>query len=219
MEEFDREGFEIHRGVLGESQIRELRGIADFLAKEEGKACVRGVADKSASILALSQSDLMQELLPADCTLVRSILFDKTQKENWPVLWHQDLTIAVQQKVEVETYGPWSVKDSTVHVQPPVGVLEQMKTLRVHLDETTEQNGALRVLRASHLLGKLVSSKVPEHVAKGEEVCCECAPGDILAMSPLILHASQKSKLPSRRRVLHFEYAHRDCLDAALEWA
>jgi len=32
---------------------------------------------------------------------VKAILFDKTPSMNWYVTWHQDLTIAVKEKIEV----------------------------------------------------------------------------------------------------------------------
>ena len=43
-------------------------------------------------------------------------------------------------------FGPWSTKDGTPHVQPPVELLQQMVTVRLHLDDCDEANGALRVL-------------------------------------------------------------------------
>lgn len=33
--------------------------------------------------------------MPTDYLLVRSILFDKTLSTNWPVLWHQDLSMRI----------------------------------------------------------------------------------------------------------------------------
>jgi hypothetical protein len=37
-------------------------------------------------------------------------LFDKIPDANWKVLRHQDVTIAVQEKIEVEGFGPWTIK-------------------------------------------------------------------------------------------------------------
>ena len=38
-------------------------------------------------------------------------------------------------RVESPGYGPWTVKAGIAHVRPPIGVLEGMLTLRVHLDD------------------------------------------------------------------------------------
>ena len=57
---------------------------------------------------------------------VRGILFDKIPDANWKVPWHQDVTIAVQERVESEGFGPWSMKADVLHVQPPAEGLEHM---------------------------------------------------------------------------------------------
>jgi ectoine hydroxylase-related dioxygenase (phytanoyl-CoA dioxygenase family) len=157
------------------------------------------------------------QLLPGRPAPVRSILFDKTPDENWPVPWHQDLTIAVAAEMDVPGYGPWSRKDGTVHVQPPAILLQRMATVRIHLDDTSSENGALRIIPGSHLFGKIPSGMVASHVG-GPIVTCECRPGDVLVMSPLILHSSRKSLNPIRRRILHFEYAQPEDLDPSLSW-
>jgi len=48
-------------------------------------------------------------------------------------------------------------------------------------------------------------------------VTCAARAGDILAMRPLLLHASSKSTQPARRRVLHVEYAASD-LPGPFRW-
>ena len=44
-------------------------------------------------------------------------------------------------------------------------------------------------------------------MAKFAPVVCTVEEGGVLAMRPLILHASSKSLGPAPRRVLHIEYA------------
>lgn len=217
-EVFESEGFEVCRSVLSADEIADLSSEVDRIAAVEKKVCVRGLAAKSACISELAESNMLKQLLPTDYLLVRSILFDKTAEENWPVAWHQDLSIAVLEKKEVDGYGRWSLKNEQVHVQPPESVLQQVMTLRVHLDPTPESNGALRVIRGTHRKGKLSSAEVQQLGATAEQVVCVCEAGDILKMSPLIMHASSRSTRPSRRRILHFEYAHRDSLHPELSW-
>ncbi len=61
---------------------------------------------------------------------VRAVLFDKSDDANWALAWHQDRTIEVVERRDVEGFGPWTVKQGRVHVAPPVALLERMMTVR-----------------------------------------------------------------------------------------
>lgn len=217
MKKLNPEGFEIVRGVFPSGEIERLIQEADHVAKLAGSTCVRHLRRKSEIFNQLAVSEPILHLLPTKMSPVRSILFDKTVEENWPVAWHQDLTISVEEKREIDDYGPWSIKDGVVHVQPPTELLTQMVTVRIHLDDTPRSNGALRVIPGSFAEGKIPAAEVKSHVHK-PSVICECKAGDILLMSPLILHASKRSEFPERRRIIHFEYAPYDSLDGRLSW-
>ncbi|MGJ8722927.1 MAG: phytanoyl-CoA dioxygenase family protein [Roseibacillus sp.] len=210
-------GYKVHRKQISLEKIKALRGEADSTASEAETACVRHIRHRSEIFRDLSTSEQLIRLIPNGLRPVRSILFDKTQNENWPVPWHQDLTISVLKKSETPGYGPWSKKDGSPHVQPPLHLLENMTTIRIHLDDTRKENGALMVIPRSHTHGKMTSSKVADF-PKERATVCECGVGDILTMSPLILHSSKRSEVPRRRRVLHFEYAREEDLDETLEW-
>ena len=217
MRSFQNDGFEIHPAIFSLKEIAELRKEASRLQEESGTACVRGISKRSDLISRLSFSEKLTELLPEELSPVRSILFDKTPEENWPVLWHQDLTIAVQEKVEINGYGPWSIKNGIPHVQQPVELLRNMVTLRIHLDDTPKENGALIVMPKSHLLGKGPAENIREQTSESA-ITCECTAGDVLLMSPLLFHSSKRSEKPDRRRIIHIEYARRSDLDSRLDW-
>lgn len=210
-------GFAMVPGAIPEDTVIKLREDVDRVAQEAGTTCVRHLRAKSESVDQLSRSELLAALLPAGYRPVRSIFFDKTIKENWPVAWHQDLTISVQRRRDIEGYGPWSLKDDAVHVQPPTALLERMVTLRIHLDDTPASNGALRVVPGSSTFGKIPAQEIADKV-QGRDYTCDCAAGDVLMMSPLILHTSRRSANPGRRRIIHIEYAPRDALDSRLAW-
>lgn len=137
---------------------------------------------------------------------VRGILFDKTADANWVVPWHQDLSIAVAERMETVGFGPWSVKAGVTHVQPPLGILQQMVTVRLHLDDCRADNGPLRVIPGSHR-SILTPEELSARVASGLAVACHASAGDLLLMAPLILHASSPATSPTNRRVIHLEYA------------
>ncbi len=207
----------MHRRVINADNLQKFRIICDQVIKDAGTPCVRHIDHLSPPIKELSTSPQLLRLIPPQLTLVRSILFDKTVAQNWPVAWHQDLTIALQHKIDLPTYGPWSVKEGIAHTQAPLELLQAMATIRIHLDDTPADNGALRVIPKSHQLGKIASAEIAEHTHQPSHIC-ECQAGDILTMSPLILHSSPRSTHPSRRRVLHFEYAPLEKLDSRLQW-
>jgi ectoine hydroxylase-related dioxygenase (phytanoyl-CoA dioxygenase family) len=176
-----------------------------------GHPAIRQFATKS--VMQVVAANILQ----AAAFPVHAIYFDKTEDANWKVAWHQDLTIAVRARVDTPGFDPWSTKDGIAHVQPPVDVLERMVTIRLHLDDCAESNGPLRVIPASHKAGRLsleainaIRNLEPEHL-------CTAARGDLLALKPLLLHASSAATRPVHRRVLHLEYAC-DSLPGGLEW-
>jgi ectoine hydroxylase-related dioxygenase (phytanoyl-CoA dioxygenase family) len=182
--------------------IRDLFAAAPEVCELAGAPAVRGAA---ASVLG-----------PA-CFAVRAILFDKTPRANWKVPWHQDLTIAVRSRRDVPAYGPWSTKAGIAHVQPPVAVLERMVAVRVHLDRCGPDDGPLRVIPGSHRAGRLGPGEIEELRARVKEVVCEAERGGLLAIRPLLLHASSPARAPGHRRVIHIEYAAAE-LAGGLEW-
>ncbi|MDP4626217.1 MAG: phytanoyl-CoA dioxygenase family protein [Akkermansiaceae bacterium] len=217
MKLLEKDGFAILRDVFSEDELSPLREEADRIAISAGSACVRDIRAKSSLFDSLALTLKTKDFLTPEMIPVRSILFDKTDSENWPVPWHQDLTIAVRNHIEADGYGPWSVKERIPHVQPPESLLTKMVTVRIHLDPTPAENGALKVIPGSHLSGRLKPDQIRLHT-ESLAVTCSCNPGDVLLMSPLILHASSRAENPRRRRVLHFEFAPADALPHGLEW-
>jgi len=160
---------------------------------------------------------LVAPILGPNCFPVRGILFDKTPEANWNVVWHQDLSIAVRERRDVDGFGPWSEKAGVVHVQPPAWILERMLTVRLHLDDCDETNGPLLVLPGSHRVGRLTASEVQQRRTLISSVACPVPSGGALLMRPLLLHASSASQSPRHRRVVHLEYA-AEPLPVGLQW-
>jgi ectoine hydroxylase-related dioxygenase (phytanoyl-CoA dioxygenase family) len=161
--------------------------------------------------------EIAGKVLGPECFVVRALLFDKTPETNWKVAWHQDLTIAVARRIDVAGYGPWSTKGDVVHVQPPVEVLERMLAVRIHLDDCGPENGPVRVLPGSHRHGRLDDADIRDWAKRGSAVECQVARGGILAIRPLLLHASSEARVPGKRRVIHLEFAVGE-LSGELEW-
>jgi len=114
----------------------------------------------------------------------------------------------VRERFDRDGFGAWTIKEGVPHVQPPVSVLENMLTLRLHLDRADAENGALIVLPGTQTMGRLPDDWVVPADAEERAVVCEAEAGDdILAFRPLLLHMSRKSARPSHRRVIQIEYA------------
>lgn len=156
---------------------------------------------------------IIVDLFGADYSIVKSIYFDKPAQSNWFVAWHQDLTISVDKKVNAEGFSSWTVKQDQFAVQPPTEILQDNFTIRIHLDDTDENNGALRVIQASHLKG----IHRPES-AIGSEVMCKVKKGAVMIMRPLLFHASNRTTNDQKRRVIHIEFSNSP-LPAPLRWS
>ena len=151
------------------------------------------------------------------CFAVGATLFDKSPLSNWPVSWHQDLTIAVQEQRELDGWGPWSQKAGVSYVQPPASILDNMLAVRVHLDDCEADAGCLRVMPGSHGLGRLGDAAMAGLRQTGVSVECPVARGGLLLMRPLLVHCSSRAVELAHRRVVHLEYAGVD-LPHGLTW-
>ena len=160
---------------------------------------------------------VVQTILGDGAFAVKATLFDKTERANWLVPWHQDVMIPVRERIEVAGFDAWSSKGGIPHVRPPARVLESMIAVRLDLDGSTSTNGPLRVIPGTHDRGFLDADetcKCEESVPL--EQCLVPASGG-LVMRPLLLHASSKASQPSQRRIVHLEFA-ASGLPGGLDW-
>lgn len=148
--------------------------------------------------------------------VVKSIYFDKPETSNWYVAYHQDLTISVHQKMQLEGFGPWTTKQNQFAVQPPQDILENIYTIRIHLDNTDENNGALKVVPGSHAKG-ICRPETIDWTFETEAIC-NVEEGGIMIMKPMILHGSNRTTNGKKRRVIHIEFSDRE-LPYGLNWS
>jgi hypothetical protein len=156
-------------------------------------------------------------VLGSTCRPVRVILFDKTPTTNWRLGWHQDRTIAVLTRIDVDGFGPWTCKKGLTHVAPPFSVLAGMVTLRVHLDPVSATNAPLLIAPGSHRYGRIPERDVPRVVRECGTLACLAQVGDIWLYATPILHASEAAVDPGHRRVLQVDFAV-DELPGGLQW-
>jgi hypothetical protein len=226
IQEFSENGFAIIKDVFIDSEIQAI------LEKVESADTTNPTFRVSKDVFAIRQflkevpasaslifSDRLTRLIESireGCFVVKSIYFDKPADANWFVSYHQDLTISVNKKINIEGYGPWSTKQNQFAVQPPLRILENNFTVRIHLDDTDENNGALRVIPTSHLKGVYRPETIDWRIEK--EIVCNVPRGGVMIMRPLLLHASGRTTNHHKRRVIHIEFS-RELLSAPLEWS
>jgi ectoine hydroxylase-related dioxygenase (phytanoyl-CoA dioxygenase family) len=218
----DEQGFGIFPEVLLPRETRRLIADLDQSPLRRSKAGVRH-ALRHPSVGALAREPrllkLAQEVLGAEARAFRATLFDKSPQANWLVVWHQDTALPLRERHDKPGWGPWSVKDGVVYAHAPASVLRQILALRIHLDDSTAHNGPLRVLRGTHTEGVLSDDAIHEFAVQVEPTDCLVPQGGVLAMRPLLIHASSKSQSDGLRRVLHIEYSASMTVGQGLELA
>lgn len=214
---FGRDGAQLFAGVAS-ALLPELHELARGLPA--GRAGLRLHGEPALAEL-LAGGGVISELAVAVCGRavrpVRALFFDKTAETNWSLGWHQDRTICVRDKVEQPGFGPWTVKQGLHHVAPPMGLLDRMVTLRIHLDDVLEDNAPLLVALGSHKLGFIEEGNIDAVVAQSAVHSCTALAGDIWAYATPILHASEIARVGEHRRVLQVDFS-ADELPGELNW-
>jgi hypothetical protein len=201
------------------SVIQQAETSSVSFRKSTGLFAIRGLLQELPELKPLLWTSRLQRLVAelggSDFFCTKAIFFDKPADSNWAVNWHQDLMISVKGQVQVEHFGPWSSKKGWITVQPSLELLENILTLRIHLDDCREQNGALKVVPGSHRQGIIKATDI-EGIIHRPKVC-SLSRGGVLAMKPLLLHASGKNRSELPRRVIHLEFSSLE-LPNGLEW-
>jgi hypothetical protein len=205
---FEAKGYVVTPQVLSEAQCAEL------------EVCISAVDFQGAGTRELLSFDWAQQfarqlrdlpevapLLGDSRTAIQCTYFAKVASRNWLVTLHQDLSIPVAARAADAPCKAWSEKEGMWFCQPPVDLLAQLVAVRVHLDDSTEANGPLRVVPGSHQLGRIASREVAAHRRRLGEVACIAPRRSLMAMRPLLLHASSKAMSQAPRRVLHYVFA------------
>ncbi len=221
-ERVSNDGFAIIPNALPEPEIADLLAALGQSELPRSRAGMRH-AMRNARVAALAHDsrlrELAQEILGSRALPFRATLFDKSPTSNWLVVWHQDTALPLRERREFPGWGPWSIKDGVNYAHAPAGALEQVLALRLHLDDSVAENGPLRVLPGTHTLGVLSDQALHDLSTQLAAVDCLVSRGGILAMRPLVVHASSKSQSSAPRRVLHIEYATSSAIADGLELA
>lgn len=220
-------GFSIINNVFSADEVEKIISVLNGIdtsrenfRKSEDLFAIRQFLKEIPEIKDFIFNDNIQriitEIFGEKYFVVKSIYFDKPETSNWYVAYHQDLTISVDKKLELPNFGPWTTKQNQFAVQPPLNILENIYTIRIHLDDTDENNGALKVVPKSHSKG-IYRPETIDWTIESEKIC-NVEKGGIMLMKPLTLHGSNRTTNGKKRRVIHIEFSDMK-LPEVLQWA
>jgi ectoine hydroxylase-related dioxygenase (phytanoyl-CoA dioxygenase family) len=209
-EQVDRDGYGIVSTVLDRLVIRDLIERLNGSDLPRSRAGVRHLMKDPLVAQIAAREEMIgiaREIVGAKAWPFRATLFDKSPSSNWLVAWHQDTALPLRERREQPGWGPWSIKEGVNYAHAPREALEQVVALRLHLDDSNESNGPLRVLPGTHKSEVLTDEEVlrlAEGINPVERLVTQ---GGVVIMRPLVIHASSKAISEQPRRVLHIEYA------------
>ncbi len=225
--ELEENGYSVLDRIYSDSEIDQILSTIEnaslngnsFTKTEELFALrrlIKEVPELAHLLFNKSMNELICELSGSEYFLTKAIYFDKPCESNWFVAYHQDLSISVDQKTDLEDYSNWTLKKGQYGVQPPIEVLQDTTTIRIHLDKTSKDNGALKLIPKSHRKGIIRHNS--KYWNTENEYICEVEKGGVMLMKPLTLHASNRTKNGKRRRVIHLEF-NKHKLAEPLNWS
>jgi hypothetical protein len=183
----ETDGYAVFEGLLEGAQIDAILGALEAAPLPRSRAGSRHAMRHPAIAELARDSRLLgiaRQALGPDAMPFKATLFDKGPEANWLVAWHQDTALPLRERRDVAGWGPWSTKDGILYARAPTKVLRRILALRVHLDDSTAENGPLRVLPGTHRHGVLSDDEV-QRVSNGAPVyTCLVARGGVLAMRP-----------------------------------
>ncbi|WP_024771418.1 phytanoyl-CoA dioxygenase family protein [Aquimarina macrocephali] len=212
--ELEENGYSVLANLYSENEISQILTCIENTEKEENsflktkdlfaiRQLTKSVPGLTELLFNAKLTTLISDLSESDYFLTKAIYFDKPSESNWFVGYHQDLSISVDKKANMENYVNWTFKKDQYGVQPPIKILQDTITIRIHLDDTDKNNGALKVIPKSHLKGIIRAESKDWKIEK--EHICEVKKGGVMLMKPLTLHASNRTTNGKKRRVIHLE--------------
>ncbi|WP_404309329.1 phytanoyl-CoA dioxygenase family protein [Neorhodopirellula lusitana] len=228
--DLERDGFCLLRHAVTNETVSGLLAVCTNAFSDESRSvrarssrghvyAARNLIESIPEVTTIWQNDLLvgflRDQLGDSFGLVRALFFDKPPDRTWNLPWHQDTSIAVKDNsVASSSFSRPTLKAGVPHLIASDDILHQMLTLRIHLDEVTDDNGPLRVVPGSHV------ARESQGIGFPNAVTVQAAVGDVLAMRPLIQHASGPSAAGTtrHRRILHLEFAADPELPDGVQW-
>jgi hypothetical protein len=204
LDALNEQGWCLWSEAVSEHELRAIESLLPWIAQPSRRPVP--LAALNAWLAGTQLPDLFKDLLGPASRPVRALLMAKGEGQDWDIGWHRDTTFGVKAPKAVQGFDGWVDKGPFWQVQAPEELMSQVRSLRLHLDDSGPDTGPLLVKPSSHR--GLETDPVELHARRG----------DAFVMHPLLLHASARPRIPAPRRVLHIEWAAFE-LPGGLEWA
>lgn len=228
LDAIEDDGYAFFEGVFSHSEVDDLaatigRGLeagGDAVRSRAGVPyAARNALDICPEISQLWRHPLLvavvTKVLGNEAGLVRALYLNKPPGDSWAVPWHKDVIVPVSPgETESTVFSTPTDRAGVPHAEAPLSVLRNMLTLRIHLDDNTDENGSLRVLSGSHKSGKeLTIDGFPAFPVYAQA-------GDVLVLRPLLAHKSGHAREGSdaQRRVLQLQFSASSELPDNFRW-
>ncbi|HEY2847518.1 MAG TPA: phytanoyl-CoA dioxygenase family protein, partial [Pyrinomonadaceae bacterium] len=154
------DGFEIFTEVLTPEECHDLLSALQ-VERASGRAGSRDILQND-FVRRIANDERLRDIaarsLGENAVAYKAILFDKRNETNWLVPWHQDRVLPMKKKFVDPEWGPWTQKGRVDFAHAPAWAMNRVVALRIHLDDSTSENGPLRVIAGSHRYGVLDQS-------------------------------------------------------------
>lgn len=213
------DGFTLLPGVLTPAWTEQLAARIPGWALLPGARQRHGVTFAVSNVLqgdpelrgvlgACGVTRLVSEALGRNVVPIDALFFDKIPESNWKVPGHQDVVMPIAALVEADGFSGLTMRHGASYGQPPDDVLQDLVAARLHLDDSSPDNGPLAVVPGSHR--RRFTDRELAEIPPDQYRVCPASAGDLLLMRPLLVHRSAPSATPRHRRVLHVVYAWRE---------
>lgn len=216
-------GFAVFNSVFGRKEIKLMKTAVQKYQKEKPIENLHECRNIFHNIPALQKLAFSQNLLKIIGSigqrffLTKAIYLDKLAEADSELHWHQRMTINVKTKIDTDGFFGWKSKAGIYEVSPTEDILKNTIIVRIHFEDSNDQNGALKIFPGSHNK-KLSPSEIELITQSSIPLTCEVAMSGIHIMKPLLLHASSKATSQKHQKVLHLEFNTME-LPNGLEWA
>jgi hypothetical protein len=202
----EQEGYAIVPNVFKPEEAQSLALTLESSDLPRSRAGVRHLLSHPAVMNVASDPRLLgiaQSILEDNAFPFKATLFHKSPETNWLITWHQDTALPLSEKQETPAGDQGQLKKALPYAHAPATALEKVVALRLHLDDSTSENGPLRVVPGTHRKGVLSDKEVEAIVGGAAPIACVVPKGGLIVMRPLAIHVIKISSRKSKARNSH----------------
>ncbi len=177
--------------VYTQREIRKLKSQLDKYFKKPFADAYPNLFEQAPALKDLIFNKNIHRIIAAlgsDAQLIKATYFWSPKAADKHLTWHQDLSFKSR-----------SIKKGKE------SVLQNIFSIRVHLDDTNQKNGALKLIPGSHK--KILNAREIALITENSiPQIGEVQAGGVQIIQPMILHAITSNHQQKNRRLIHLEF-------------